>query len=105
MNLHEGINLTYVNGLADLVMACRANDVKITSVHNYINGYIVCFEIEGGDAILHDGSYGRDSGKWETIGFPWDGMDVSVHDADTLARLLAAVKNGEDWQAIEAEGY
>lgn len=102
MNLYDEINLAYVNGLADLVIACRANDVKITGVRSYLNGFIVYFEVEGGDAILHDGSYGRTAGQWETIGFPWDGMDVSVHSAENLAQLLAAVKIGADWRDVEA---
>lgn len=101
MPLNEKINPVYVNGLIALVEACAENGVKITEIRYYMNGFRVLFDVEGGDAILHDGSYGRHSGEWETIGFPWDGDDVSVHDAATLARLLAALKNGEDWEAID----
>lgn len=103
MLFNEKINPVYVNGLIALVEACAENGVKITEIRNHMNGFIVLFDVEGGDAILHDGSYGRGIGEWETMGFPWDGIDVSVHDADTLAQLLAAVKNGEDWQEIEGE--
>ena len=86
------INLTYINALADLVAACKKYDVEITTVKYFMNGFLVLFEVEGGDAFIHDGAYGRMTGEWETIGFPWDYDDVSCHDAETLAQLLAQLK-------------
>ena len=43
-------------------------------------------------------------GAWETIGFPWDGDDVSVHDADELAFYLRCLDNGlTPWGESEEE--
>lgn len=37
-------------------------------------------------------------GQWETIGFPWDYDDVSMHTAEELAQMLAKLNRGEnDW--------
>lgn len=39
------------------------------------------FYIRGtdGDIICHEGSYGGDSGLWESMGFDWDDEDVTGH--------------------------
>ena len=39
------------------------------------------FYIHGtdGDIICHEGSYGGDSGLWESMGFDWDDEDVTGH--------------------------
>lgn len=39
------------------------------------------FYIHGtdGDIICREGSYGGDSGLWESMGFDWDGEDVTGH--------------------------
>ena len=95
------INPIYVNGLVELVALCRAHNVEVTKVQFFQNGFRVEFEVDDGDAILHDGSYGRNDGTWETIGFPWDGDDVSCHDSDTLAKMLNALKTGEDWEQYD----
>lgn len=38
----------------------------------YING-------TDGDIVCHGGSYGGDSGLWESMGFDWDEEDVTGH--------------------------
>jgi hypothetical protein len=97
------INLNRVHALVDLINACEKNKVEIKKVIFYQNGFIVTFFGFDGDAILHDGSYGRDWGYWESIGMPWDHNDVSVHSPETLANLLGAVVRGEDWTKYEEE--
>ena len=100
----------YVNSLVELVNNCRVVGVKINTVQTFLNGWRVTFEDFEGDAICHDRSYGSPcspngafvnpdndwyaSGMWETIGFPWDNDDVSVHTAFELADLLYELKEG-----------
>lgn len=96
------INTTYINALVDLVNACRRLDVKLDKVQHLFNGWRVTFKGYSGDAICHDGSYDSQFGYWESIGFPWDGDDVSVHDADTLVAFIAALNNVETpWEEDE----
>lgn len=93
------IDAAYINSLVELVNACRKYDVKIDKVFTFQNGWAVTFDGFNGDAICHDHSEGspcyggcfddsvhtndwRRSGRWETIDFPWDGIDVSVHEAE-----------------------
>lgn len=113
------IDAAYVNALTELVVACRAYGTKINEVNSYNNGWLVTFEGVRGDAICHDGSYGSpcymgsydptvyhndwsESGRWETIGMPWDGEDVSVHSAEWLALMIARLQAGatynESWE-------
>jgi len=117
---NQQVDAAYVNSLVDLVNACRKNNVEIDKVAYYQHGWIVTFNGYDGDAICHSGSYGspcygglydpevedndwNNSGRWETIGFPWDGEDVSVHSADVLARMINALNNDLNWEEIE--GY
>lgn len=115
----QQVDGAYVNSLVDLVNACRAQNVDINEVRLYQNGWHVTFKgHEHADAICHDGSYGSPcymaeylgeghdndwsrSGKWETIGFPWDNNDVSVHDAETLAQMIHALNCGINWKKFE----
>jgi len=95
------INEKYVSALVDLITECRNYDIK-TEVRPHCNGFIVLFpEIGKGDAICHDFSYCNEQGVWETMGFPWDGEDVSVHENKCLVRMLAAFKEGRDWKPFE----
>lgn len=90
------LDLKRVESLHNLMRACETLLVHIRSVQFYMNGFRVTFEDWKGDAILHDGSKnGRDTYDWETVGFPWDGDDVSVHSPVELAFLLHDYKNGE----------
>lgn len=97
------IDLERLGSLCRLLQACGKYDIKIKNVFFYKNGFQVLFEDMPGDAILHDGSYGRLSNDWETIGMPWDGIDVSVHDPDTLALLIYAALSGKDWTQYEGD--
>jgi len=116
----QRIDAAYVNSLVDLVNACRENNVAIDKVAYYQHGWCVTFKGYNGDAICHSGSYGspchmglynpeierndwNSRGRWETIGFPWDCGDVSVHSAYALAAMIAALNRGEDWE--QYEGY
>lgn len=107
------IDGAYVASLVQLVNACKLADVKINTVQAYQNGWRVTFENFDGDAICHDGSYGspyyhdyfnpdrytnnfNTVGDWETIGFPWDYDDVSVHSASELAYYLSCLKKGQE---------
>ncbi len=114
----QQIDAAYINSLVDLVNACRELDVKIDKVFHYQHGWMITFEGFTGDAICHNGSYGspcygglydpsvehndwNEDGRWETYGFPWDNGDVSVHNARALAHMLAALRDGFDWEPYE----
>lgn len=90
-----------VYSLSILLGACAYQKIEIEKISPFMNGFIVIFKDFDGDAILHDGSYGRGLCKWETIGFPWDGEDVSIHSPAILAEMLGALKRGEDWEWYE----
>ena len=105
------IDAAYINSLVELVNACRAQSVDLDTVQTFQGGFRVTFKGYDGDAICHDHSYGSPrygafydskyapdndwsaSGAWETIGFPWDHDDVSVHSADELAFFLRCLAN------------
>lgn len=116
------IDAAYINSLVELVNACRAQHVELDKVCTFQGGWHVTFKgHEDADAVCHDHSYGSPrygaffdknmpendwsrSGAWETIGFPWDGDDVSVHDADELAFYLRCLDNGlAPWSENEEE--
>ena len=118
----DQIDAAYVNSLVDLINACRAVDVEVDKVCHFQNGWHVTFKgFDGADAVCHDGSYGSPcymagyfkkghdndwsrTGNWETIGFPWDYDDVSVHSAQELALYISALKNGTNvWKRDEDE--
>lgn len=108
------LNKTRVNSLAHLVFHCDNLGVEIDKVIFYMHGFTVTFKgYPNADAVLHDGSYGRDVGEWETIGFPWDYDDVSVHTSAQLANMINALNHNEDWEryhdsdqpAIISEGF
>ena len=89
--------------LARLIWFCEENDVEIEKVAFFNNGFTVIFKNLSGDAICHDGSLANRFGMWETMGMPWDRSNVSVHDPEALAKMLSALKKGEDWQKYEKE--
>lgn len=101
-NRHE-IDRARVYSLATLITCCAQAGITLSKVYSFMGGFQVVFEgfEELGDAILHDGSYGNKSCWWETIGFPWDNGDVSVHAPDELACMLYALKNGLDWKDFQ----
>ena len=110
------IDAAYINTLVNFINACRENDVKLNTVQYFQNGWRITFIGCDGDAICHDGSYGspnympdfypdktnqndwNDLGEWETIGFPWDSNDVSVHNSAELAKMIAAYQRGEYYE-------
>ena len=114
------IDAAYVNSLVELVTACRKWNVEIDKVFAYENGWQVTFFGQEGDAICHDGSYGSPcyggtynesvhtndwsrAGEWETMGFPWDGNDVSVHDAEWLAHEINLLQRGYVWHGNDEQ--
>ena len=118
--LPQFIDAAYINSLVNLINACRAEGIELDTVSYFQNGWHVTFKgFEGADAICHDHSYGSpnymvgflkkdyqnnwdESGEWETIGFPWDGDDVSVHSAEELAHYIYCLemrKGGYDFRA------
>lgn len=118
----DQIDAAYVNSLVDLINACRMVGVEVDKVCHFQNGWRVTFKgFDGADAICHDGSYGNpisnryfdpdkyhndwnEHGDWETIGFPWDYDDVSVHSAQELALYISTLKNGANiWERDEDE--
>ena len=115
---NQQVDAAYVNSLVDLVNACRENRVAIDKVAYYQHGWCITFKGYDGDAICHSGSYGspchmglynpkverndwNSSGRWETIGFPWDRGDISVHNAYALAAMIAALNRGDNWEEWE----
>lgn len=78
--------------LAKLLHGCSVYNIDIIAVKFLQRGFGVVFN-DHADAILHDNSYGRHKLSWETIGFPWDYDDVSVHTTEELIELLRDFKN------------
>lgn len=96
------IKTEYIKAFTELVRECEKAAIEIESIFAYMSGFRVTFKGVKGDAICHDGSYGRPD-YWETYGMPWDKDDVTVHTARKLARLLSALLNGEDWESVQEE--
>ena len=95
-NSYPHINQVYINGLIELINACGKYHVGVDSIITFNNGYCVTFiGHNDADAILHDGSRGKTKGHWETMGFPWDKGDISVHSAEELSRLIAELNNSK----------
>ena len=86
------VSAAYINSIVHLVIACRKYDVKIDKIFTFQNGWRVTFKGFKGDAIEWDRS-----GSWETMGFPWDGDDVSVHDTEWLAQALRWLEDGNEY--------
>ena len=99
---HGQIDGAYINTLVNFVNWCNCYGVKINEVFNFANGYCITFKgIEHADIICHDGSLGSPCrfgnhnndfnavGQWESMGFPWDDDDVSIHDSEEIAWLIA----------------
>lgn len=116
----QQIDAAYVNALVQLINACREYEVEIENVCFFQNGWHVTFRgFDGADAICHDHSYGspcyfgkhhndwsNKDGEWETIGFPWDEDDVSVHTARELAFFIESLKNGlSPWNEDEEPDF
>ena len=99
-NAFTPVNLSIgrTKALAELLKVCEYLDVRIKAVKYYMRGFLVEFDGYEGNAVLHDGSYGRNSFMWETIDFPWDGDDVSVHTSHQLAHMLCALNKGKPWE-------
>ena len=89
--------------LSVLLTQLEAEKVEINKILFCQRGFMVTFKDLPGDAVLHDGSYGQARCMWETLGLPWDHDDVSVHEPKELARMLGALKRGEDWENLPAE--
>lgn len=101
------IDAVYVNALSNLVELCHQASAEINQVYFYKGGWCVTFVgIEHADAACHDGTnlgernledHGPNNWeteyKWETIGFPWDGDDVSRHTAEWLAYSVAELQS------------
>lgn len=111
----KSIDAAYIIALTELVNACRAYRVEINKVNHFQNGFHVTFKgFPHADAICHDHSYGSpcygaifddmkhqnnwdiEDVHWETIGFPWDGNDVTVHSAIEIAAMISAINHGND---------
>ena len=99
----QNIPVDRVMALAALASSMERECIEFSKVNLYQNGFQVMFKDIPGDAIIHDHSYASNWGYFETIGMPWDNDDVSVHPPKTLAKMLGALKRGEDWEAIEKE--
>lgn len=89
------IELDRVLSLTKLLTACEKEGVEIAKVLYFQNGFQVLFKDIEGDAILHDHSYAKNWGYWETMGMPWDYGDVSTHDPEELASMLGKLRRGE----------
>ena len=88
----------YINGLNELLSWCRELNITVDKIRFLHHGFQVLFDGMDGDAILHDGSYRHTRHYWETMGMPWDGDDVSTHDAYTLTHMIKTYQDGGDWE-------
>lgn len=88
----QEIPVERVLALVDLVNKCKAKDIGISAVVYMKHGFSVRFDGIDGDAILHDGSYGKNTCEWETACVPWCPDEFAVYDADGLVWRLSGVK-------------
>ena len=69
-----------------------ANELSQRNVPHTINviwdGLQIRFPWNGGDLVCHSGSYCHEYGQVESMGCPWDGEDVSVHDPEEVIVLI-----------------
>lgn len=87
------LNINRFYSLVSLTCECARHGITISKIVTSHNGFCVMFQdFPNGDAILHDCSYGNNALLWETMGFPWDGNDVSTHTVAELATLLGELK-------------
>lgn len=91
-NMYSVLDLSRTYTLADLISKCAKEDILINRICYLYYGFQVFFQGFEGDAILHDGSLGRDLCMLETCGMPWDNNDVSIHTTDELISLLKEYK-------------
>lgn len=104
VNLHRiEFDPQRAKSLSEFITQLETENVEINKIVFCQRGFMITFKDLPGDAVLHDGSYGRDLGMWETIDMPWDNDDVSVHEPKELARMLGALKRGEDWENLPPE--
>ena len=70
--------------VAPLIKAGIPHAVKLL-----YDGFAVVFPwANGADTVCHMGSYGHTKGYMETMGFSWDGDDVSVYKPEELAEMI-----------------
>ena len=93
----QDVPLDYAFALARLLTACQQEKVYVRKIVYFQHGFSVMFEGVQGDAVIHDNSYGHQFQEFETYRMPWDDDDVSVHEPETLAKMLGALKRGESW--------
>lgn len=77
----------YFERIADLVLALSDNGVPC-HVENLYDGYKVTFSWSCGDVIAHSGMLGNFGYNVESMGFPWDGDDVTVMDVQEAIDLI-----------------
>ena len=77
----------YFERIADLVLTLSDNGVPC-NVENLYDGYKVTFPWCCGDVIAHSGMLGRNGYTVESMGFPWDGEDVTVLDVMEAIDLI-----------------
>lgn len=79
----------YFTRIADLVLALADNGIP-SRVENLYDGYKVTFPWCYGDVIAHSGMLGRGEYKYtvESMGFPWDGDDVTLLDVQEAIDLI-----------------
>lgn len=53
-----------------------------------LDGFQLRFPWHDGDVVCHGYSYGSPSGCVESLGFPWDNEDVSVHTPEEFTELI-----------------
>jgi hypothetical protein len=77
----------YFERIADLVLALCNNGVPC-HVEDLYDGYKVTFPWCCGDVIAHSYMLGNYGNNVESMGFPWDGDDVTVLDAMEVIDLI-----------------
>ena len=90
--------VNWLESLTELVNLLKEEDVEIEKFISLNGGIQLKFKGLPGDAVIHSFSHGHEVGLWETYKMPWDYGDVSVHDSETLAKLLGALSRKEDWE-------
>lgn len=75
------IHPNYANPILTLANALSKRSIPFT-LNVAWEGLQIRFPWNNGDLVCHAGSYGHEMGKLESMGCPWDGIDVSCLSVD-----------------------
>ena len=79
----------YLNNIATVMEILDENNVPYT-FHECYEGYQLRFDWADADIVCHKAVVGGNSNRVESMGFSWDGDDVSNFESAAMAQLIVA---------------